>query len=202
MIVHSSSESTVPVDITLGPFASLSYVANFLKPTRASRLQEKWISEIPWEQTEITLFGKRVNIPRMNAWYGDKPYAYSGTRFEARPLPAELDELKREIEKASGLEFNSVLANWYRDGQDCMGWHSDDEASLGKDPQIASVSFGDTRRFVLREKRDRSNKTEVALQHGSLILMLGQTQSLWQHCVPRTRLSSQNRLNLTFRFIV
>jgi len=164
-------------------------------------LLEKWIDEMLWEQSSITMFGKQVKIPRLNAWYGDKPYAYSGTQFEARPMPAELAMLKGKVEKTSGLAFNSVLANWYRNGGDCMGWHSDDEASLGEDPQIASVSLGDTRRFVLRQKSNKSNKHVIELQHGSLMLMLGGTQSLWQHALPRTKKSHDSRLNLTFRYI-
>lgn len=190
-----------PDVITLCSSSSLHYIANFIKAEQATLLLEKWIDEMLWEQSNITLFGKQVKIPRLNTWYGDKPYAYSGTRFEAQPMPAELAMLKEKVEKASGLEFNSVLANWYRNGEDCMGWHSDDEASLGEDPQIASVSLGATRRFILRQKINKSNKHVVELQHGSLMLMLGRTQSLWQHALPRTKKSHDSRVNLTFRYI-
>ena len=187
--------------IELCPSASLQYIPDFIDPSEGTALLNKWIKDMPWEQSEISLFGKRLKIPRLNTWYGDKAYAYSGTRFEARPMTAELTSLKQRIEDTSGLKFNSVLANWYRNGDDCMGWHSDDERSLGPNPQIASLSLGDKRRFVLREKSDKSNKQELVLEHGSLILMLGKTQSLWQHTVPRTKRSQQSRLNLTFRYI-
>jgi len=164
-----------PHIITLCGASSLHYLPNFINTTQATHLLEKWIDELPWEQSNITMFGKQVKIPRLNAWYGDKPYAYSGTQFEAKPMTAEMVMLKELIEKSSGLVFNSVLANWYRSGDDCMGWHSDDEASLGTDPQIASVSLGDARRFVLRQKSNKSNK--------------------------RTKKSHHSRLNLTFRYI-
>jgi len=190
-----------PHIITLCGASSLHYLPNFINNTQATHLLEKWIDELPWEQSNITMFGKQVKIPRLNAWYGDKPYAYSGTQFEAKPMTAEMVMLKELIEKSSGLVFNSVLANWYRNGDDCMGWHSDDEASLGTDPQIASVSLGDARRFVLRQKSNKSNKHEIELQHGSMVLMLGKTQSLWQHALPRTKKSHHSRLNLTFRYI-
>jgi len=188
-------------DIQLGSSASVRLIPNFLNDSQARHLLEQWTDELPWEQSEVSLFGKQLKIPRLNTWYGDKPYAYSGTRFEARPMTTELATLKESVQQISGLDFNSTLINWYRDGQDCMGWHSDDEESLGKDPQIASVSLGDSRRFVLREKNNKTNKHVIELHNGSLLLMLGKTQSLWQHSLPRTKKSKNSRINLTFRYI-
>jgi len=94
-----------------------------------------------------------------------------------------------------------MLLNLYRDGQDTMGWHSDDEKSLGENPQIASVSLGASRKFVLREKNNRKNKHSMVLEDGSLLLMLGETQKLWQHSLPRTKVSMNSRINLTFRLV-
>ena len=188
--------------IELGPTASLVYTTGFIHHTVASQLAELWIDSLDWVQSEISLFGKRVRIPRLNAWYGDQAYAYSGTHFEAKPWTPELLSLKQQVEDASKLSFNSVLINYYRSGQDCMGWHSDDEAILGTHPQIASVSLGDNRRFVLRDKKDHKNKHEISLATGSLLLMLGQTQELWQHSLPRTTKSDRPRINLTFREIL
>jgi len=187
--------------IQLGSLASVRLIPDFLNDSQARHLLDKWTDEMPWEQSEISLFGNQLKIPRLNTWYGDKPYAYSGTRFEARPMTTELAMLKESVQRLSGLEFNSALINWYRDGQDCMGWHSDDEKSLGKDPQIASVSLGDSRRFVLREKNNKTNKHVIELHNGSLLLMLGKTQSFWQHSLPRTKKSENSRVNLTFRYI-
>lgn len=156
--------------------------------------------ELDWVQSEISIFGKRVLIPRLNAWLGDEPYTYSGTRFEARSIPLPLVDVKSRIETVCNQHFNSLLANLYRDGNDCMGWHSDDERSLGKYPQIASLSLGAPRRFVLRKKNEHSTKHEELLEHGSLLLMLGNCQSEWQHSLPRMRRVSQARVNLTFRY--
>ena len=187
--------------ITLGATASLSYRPQFLSTDNTSALLKKWTTELKWEQSKITLFGKTQAVPRLNAWYGDEPYAYSGVRFAANPLTPELADLKTRVEKISNLQFNSVLLNWYRHGQDSMGWHSDDEKCLGDAPQIASISLGDQRRFILREKANHANKVEIPLQDGSLLLMLGETQSLWQHSLPKTRKHKENRVNLTFRLI-
>ena len=187
--------------IALGPTASLHYVPDFISTEESQALVAKWTAELDWVRSEITLFGRKVPIPRLNTWYGDCDYAYSGTRFEARPWTPELSRVRQKVEDYSGLEFNSVLINWYRDGQESMGWHSDNEASLGKGPQIASVSLGECRKFSLREIKDRNNKHTVMLNDGSLLLMLGETQILWQHSLPRTRLPMTNRINLTFRFV-
>jgi len=188
--------------IELSPSASVKYAPRFLNPDTSKTLLEKWKSELDWEQSEIFLFGRTLSIPRLNAWYGDKAYAYSGTQFDAKPLTRELATIKTQVEKASGLLFNSVLINWYRDGQDSMGWHSDDEKSLGENPQIASISFGDSRRFLLRHKKDKSKKYEIVLEDCSLLLMLGNTQSVWQHAVPKTAKPKSDRINLTFRLIL
>ena len=187
--------------ITLGPTASLQYVPDFINSATSRSLIEKWTGELDWVQSEITLFGRKVAIPRLNAWYGDQPYSYSGTKFDAKPFTRELRDIQQKIQDYSGLQFNSVLINWYRDGHDSMGWHSDDEASLGVNPQIASISLGERRKFVLREKKDRTNKHTIMLDGGSLLLMLGETQTLWQHSLPRTRKPLEYRLNLTFRLV-
>lgn len=164
-----------------------------------------------WEQSSIVIAGKTVAIPRLNAWYGDegKSYSYSGTRFEALPWYPELHELKRKVQDTISqfppevdLHVNSALLNLYRDGNDSVGWHSDDEAALGPRPQIASVSLGATRRFLFKHRHDKNQKLEFALASGSLLLMFGDIQKRWRHCVPKTRKSVGERINLTFRQIV
>jgi len=189
-------------EIELGTTASLQYVNNFITHKESRALINLWTEELDWEQSTIQIFGKRVSIPRLNCWYGDHAYTYSGTRFEPKPMPPKLLKIKDRVERFSQLSFNSVLVNWYRDGQDCMGWHSDDEQSLGTHPQIASISLGDPRRFSLREKDNKSNQYKLQLEDGSLLLMLGDTQTLWQHALPKTKTSQHSRLNLTFRKIV
>lgn len=156
---------------------------------------------INWQQSHIKLFGKSVAQPRLTAWHGDKTYSYSGLTLHPAPWNPLLVHLRNELEKLTNTSFNSVLLNWYRDGQDYMGWHSDDEKELGINPTIASVSFGATRRFVLREKSDHQNKIEFELSNGSVLIMQGALQHHWQHVVPKTAKIKESRINLTFRFI-
>ncbi len=191
-----------PTVTQISPTAALHYQSGFISSDDSEQLVKLWEHNLDWVQSTITMFGKKVAIPRLNCWYGDRAYGYSGTHFEAKPWTPELLQLKELIEYRSGLLFNSVLVNWYRDGQDCMGWHSDDESCLGAQPQIASVSLGDPRKFVLRNKKDTSLKHTVTLENGSLLLMLGDTQSQWQHSLPRTVKSQRSRINLTYRLIV
>ena len=149
------------------------------------------------------MFGKWVDQPRLVAWYGDPGarYKYSGLIVEPQSWTNELLTLKAQVEAASECAFNSVLLNWYRDGRDSMGWHSDDERELGLHPTIASVSLGTERRFLLRRKDDHTCKHEFLLKNGSLIVMRGATQHFWQHQVPKSLRVSQGRINLTFRAI-
>ena len=126
----------------------------------------------------------------------------SGARFEPRPWPAALQALRARIDAAAGVAMNSVLANLYRDGRDAMGWHSDDEPELGLRPVIASLSLGGTRRFVFKHRRDPGRKFELPLEHGSLLLMKGDTQADWKHALPRTARPVPARVNLTFRRIL
>ncbi|HNC76938.1 MAG TPA: alpha-ketoglutarate-dependent dioxygenase AlkB, partial [Pseudomonadales bacterium] len=167
-------------------------------------LFEQLNSAIPWRQDEITLFGKRHRLPRLQAWYGDPgaSYRYSGLLLQPTPWQPLLNEIRRQVETLTGLRFNSALANLYRDGNDAMGWHSDDEAELGVDPAIASVSFGASRRFLLRHRRRKDPpRIEILLTDGSLLLMAGPLQTHWHHALPRSRGVSEPRINLTFRLI-
>jgi len=159
--------------------------------------------QVPWEVHRIRMFGRWVDSPRLSCWIGDAGtgYVYSGARFEPRDWPDALAALRPRIDEAAGVAMNSVLANLYRDGRDAMGWHSDDEPELGARPVIASLSLGGTRRFVFRHRRDPALKHELALAHGSLLLMAGPTQRHWQHAVPKESRPTGERLNLTFRWV-
>lgn len=190
------------VEINLNKTALLRYYSGFIPSKECTDLQQRWTDELHWVQSKIKLFGKQRAIPRLNAWYGEKPYSYSGVNFTAKAWTPELLDIKQRIEALTQSQFNSVLANCYRDGQDCMGWHSDDEKSLGENPLIASVSLGATRRFLIRNKSNKTDKHELTLEHGSLLLMLGTTQTDWQHSIPRTKKCQDERINLTFRTIV
>ena len=160
------------------------------------------IDEIPWRQEDITLWGKTHKQPRLISWYGDPgaSYTYSGTRLEAQPWTSLLAEIRKKVEQAAGFEFNSVLLNYYRDGRDSMGFHSDDEPELGPNPVIASLSLGETRRFVMKHRHDKSvPDLRLDLPGGSLLLMRGETQSHWKHGITRTARACGPRVNLTFR---
>ncbi|WP_366918614.1 alpha-ketoglutarate-dependent dioxygenase AlkB [Acaryochloris sp. IP29b_bin.148] len=160
--------------------------------------------EITWRQDSATIFGRRHLLPRLTAWYGDpgKSYRYSGIQMEPLPWTPTLRHIKAAIEPIAQVEFNSVLLNLYRHGQDSMGWHSDDEPELGSNPVIGSVSFGGCRRFLFRHKADRAiPKVELKLTNGSFLLMQGPTQHCWQHHIPKTKQPVEPRINLTFRVI-
>jgi alkylated DNA repair dioxygenase AlkB len=160
--------------------------------------------QIAWEQDRIKIFGKEVLLPRLTAWYGDrdKIYTYSGIEMIPKPWISTLLLLKAKIEPIAGVEFNSVLLNLYRDGNDYVSWHSDDEPELGENPIIGSVSFGETRQFIFRHKYKKDlDKVKVDLNHGSFLLMKGKTQEFWQHYLPKRKKVTQPRINLTFRSI-
>lgn len=158
---------------------------------------------IQWKQQQIKMFGKLIYEPRFVAWYGDQNanYHYSGINLTPNAWTKELMALKVKIEKQCKHNFNSVLLNWYRDGEDYMGWHSDDEKELGKKPVIASVSLGAVRKFQLRKKQNKKEKVELLLENGSLLMMKGNLQHNWQHCLPKQKLVKDPRINLTFREI-
>jgi alkylated DNA repair dioxygenase AlkB len=148
------------------------------------------------------MYGKRINFPRLTAWYGDndKPYSFSGITLNPLVWTKTLLEIKNRIEPKAGVCFNSVLLNLYRDGNDSISWHTDAEPELGKNPVIASVNFGETRNFQLRHIETKE-KIEIELVHGSLLIMQGELQHFWQHQVPKTSKKIKDRINLTFRVI-
>lgn len=159
--------------------------------------------EVPWQQDEIVIFGKRVPQPRLTAWFGDEglEYTYSGITMQPLPWTDTLDAIRARVEGLAAQGFNTVLLNLYRHGKDGVAWHADDEADLGRQPVIASVSLGATRRFQLRRRDDPSVKLEFELHHGDVVIMRGTTQELWQHQVPKTARQVGERINLTFRTI-
>jgi alkylated DNA repair dioxygenase AlkB len=159
------------------------------------------VAETDWRAESITLWGKRFLQPRLSAWQGEKSYTYSGLTLAPLPFSALVQDIRQAAEQATGRSFNSVLLNYYRDGRDSMGMHSDDEAALGPAPAIASVSFGATRTFILRHRRTKQT-LKLALEAGSLLLMAGATQKNWTHGINKTARPLGARINLTFRYIV
>jgi alkylated DNA repair dioxygenase AlkB len=158
---------------------------------------------LPWHQEQLVIFGRERSVPRLVSWHGDPAarYAYSGVLHEPAPWTPALARIRERVQQLAGSKFNSVLANLYRDGRDGMGWHSDDEPELGRNPLIASVSFGATRRFRLRHRRDRTQTHALDLTDGSVLVMGGATQHHWQHSITKTARPVGPRINLTYRQI-
>ena len=183
--------------------ASLLMDPAWLPASRADALLAELREGLDWEVHRIRMFGRLVDSPRLSSWIGDPEasYVYSGIRFEPRPWHPSLLQLRRELQALLGVDFNSVLANRYRDGRDAMGWHSDDERELGVCPVIASISLGATRRFAFKHRREPARKLRLDLAHGSLLVMRGDTQSNYRHALPRTARAVSDRINLTFRRI-
>jgi alkylated DNA repair dioxygenase AlkB len=182
--------------------ADVRYAADAFA-SRAAALFDALHREIPWEQHRLRLFGREVGSPRLSCWIGDEgtAYKYSGTRFEPHAWTPTLASLRDELAERFDLRFNSVLANLYRDGGDSMGWHSDDERELGPEPVIASLSFGAIRRFRFRSRAIKRVALAVDLASGSLLVMRGATQRLYQHDLPKVAHAGA-RINLTFRWIL
>ncbi len=162
---------------------------------------------IPWRQDTIAMYGKKIALPRLSSWHGDsdKPYTYSGITLHPVAWNTALDYLREQLQLLTQERFNSVLLNLYRSGEDHISWHTDDEPELGKNPKIASVNLGESRRFLLRrheKNRQRLEKVELLLSHGSVLIMQGATQHYWQHSVPKQAKVKQPRINLTFRQII
>ncbi len=182
--------------------AEVYFIPKFFNIEESDNYLQELLQTIDWKQEHVKLFGREQQLPRLTAWYGDKGYAYTGLYNAPQPWVPVLLELKEQVERASGQIYNSVLLNLYRTGQDSMGWHSDNEASLGEEPGIASLSFGGERRFRFKHRRRKDLKpVSIALGHGSLLLMQGPTQHHWLHSLPKTSKPVAQRINLTFRNI-
>lgn len=174
------------------------------------RLEEKkdlWfkscLHDLNWETGFIKIFGKTHQIPRLQAWYADNKveYTYSGKKLQRHNWNNLLLEIKEKIENITSFKFNSVLANLYRDGNDSMGLHSDDEKELGKKPVIASLSLGETREIYFKHKNKKLNLI-IPQASGQLIVMHGKTQEYWKHEIKKTKKIKKPRINLTFRNII
>lgn len=179
-----------------GEVLLIKEVESFRKPVLFNLLKE----EIDWKQDEVVMFGKRLIMRRLTAWHGDRPfeYTYSKVSRQALPWTTSLAAIKREVERISGTSFNSCLLNFYHDGNDYMGWHSDDERELDPNAAIASLSLGAERKFAFKHKATKKT-VSVFLENGSLLLMKPPAQAHWQHTLRKSKKVSDERINLTFR---
>jgi len=155
---------------------------------------------LAWEQPTLRLYGRDVKVPRLTSWMGTGAYTYSGRRHEPAPMPPVIAELHAAIERVTGARYNSVLANYYRNGADSVAEHADDEPELGAEPTIASLSLGASRTFAIRNRATRE-RTTITLSHGDLLVMSGRSQLDYLHSVPKTLRHVGPRINLTFRWV-
>ena len=186
--------------ITNGEFI---YFPNFFSKSESDFFLKALSEKVLWKQESMNMYGKKINFPRLTAWYGnnDKPYSFSGITLSPNPWNEEIIAIKNKIEPESNVIFNSVLLNRYRSGSDSISWHTDAEKELGENPVIASANFGETRKFQLRHSITKE-KLEIELKHGSLLIMQGELQHFWQHQVPKSPKPLKERINLTFRVIL
>jgi len=178
-------------------------VEKFLTKDEADKYFNIFLKQISWKQGHIKLFGKDVLIPREQCWIADEgiTYSYSNKPLQRFSWSKELLELRAKIEHFSSHKFNSVLANLYRDGNDSMGWHADDEVELGRNPTIASISLGAERALKVRDNKTKEI-IKIDQKHGSLLIMQKGMQSTTQHSISKTKLDIGARINLTFRNII
>lgn len=190
-----------------GPDLGIAVYRNHIATPQADQYFGELMAAVPWRHDEIVMYGRKVPVPRLEAWYGDHDsnYSYSGIAMHTEPWTPLLSGIRDDMQRLAGgvgtEPFNSVLVNLYRDGNDGVAWHADDEPELGVEPVIASVSLGASRKFQLRRRDDTSERREIELHHGDVVLMFGLTQALWLHQVPKTSRRVGPRINLTFRTI-
>ena len=194
--------SLFPESSTILPFqGDIQYQPTFFSKNEADEYLLALQTEIPWKQEPIVLFGKKIMQPRLTAWLGEKPYTYSGITMQPHPFGTTLMAIKNKVEAFTNCQFNTALLNLYRNGTDSMGWHRDNEKELGPAPMIASISFGAVREFQFRHYQTKDHLTKIPLQHGSLLLMRGLTNTYWEHRIPKTSKPLSQRINITFRII-
>jgi alkylated DNA repair dioxygenase AlkB len=201
-IISSLNNDKIKSGLTKIENGEYLFYSDFFSKAESDLFLQKLKVEIEWKQESMNMYGKQVDFPRLTAWYGDndKPYSFSGITLQPKIWTKELLEIKAKIEPLATVQFNSVLLNRYRSGNDSISWHTDAEKELGQNPVIASVNFGATRKFQLRHINTKE-KLEIKLTNGSLLIMQGELQHYWQHQVPKTSKVVNERINLTFRVI-
>ena len=182
----------------------LSYIPKYLSSEESDTLLTLLFNRTHWQEEYIRVYGNRHKIPRLQCWVGASNfrYQYSGKSITASIWPQNIRDLAHKIEETAQTKFNSTLINLYRNGNDCMGWHSDNEPELGQTPTIASLTLGAERDFALRKVGETKQHSKLRLEHGSLLIMRSGMQTLWQHAVPKRAGINSPRINLTFRYMV
>lgn len=186
------------------PNAELIYVPNFIDKQQSDDYFKIINTQTNWQQNTITIFGKTHKEPRLTALYGNtnQTYGYANIILHPKPFTDTLYDIKTKVETLSNNKFNTLLINLYRNGNDSNGWHADNEKELGKNPVIASVSFGEERPFHFKHRTLKQHRHKLLLQHGSLLLMKGEMQHYWLHQIAKTKKDIKARINLTFRTLL
>ncbi len=181
----------------------VNYYGKPLTRAKADHYLEKLLTTIAWKNDEAVIFGRHIITKRKVAWYGDDNYSYNYSKITRHALKwtKELLELKKLVEGKTGGTYNSCLLNLYHNGDEGMAWHSDDEKTLGENSAIASFSFGAERKFSFKHKQTKET-VSMMLEHGSLLVMKGTTQTHWLHCLPKSKRITTPRVNLTFRTMI
>ena len=200
MSSHQTSLFNETEGLLLNRDGVVEYMPSLFSCKESEELFGELLNTTPWQHDEVILFGQKRVLSRKVAWHGDGDfsYSYSGTSKTASPWSPGLLLVKERVEQRCAHRFNSCLLNLYHDGSEGMGWHSDDERTLGRNPVIASVSFGAERIFKLKHRKSKE-VVSVVLEHGSLLVMKGETQHHWVHTMPKTKKIDAPRINLTFR---
>jgi alkylated DNA repair dioxygenase AlkB len=183
--------------------SELKLVENFYDLPECQRIYSRLLTEQHWPENQYSFGGRRFVLPRLQTWHADDGivYSYSNNLLETRPWTVLLSNIKNRIETFLKLDFNAALVNFYRDGQDYVGWHADDETEMGERPYIASLSFGASRQFAFRRKAG-GQQEQLLLHAGSLLVMQPDFQRHWLHSLPKDNLLSSGRINLTFRKVL
>jgi alkylated DNA repair dioxygenase AlkB len=180
----------------------LIYFPRFFNEDDANCYFNELLTKIDFKQNEVTIFGKVFLTPRLESFHSieNRFYTYSGNKLPSKAFDVTLQNLLEKVELATNSKFNCVLINLYRDGSDGNGWHADNEKELGPNPVIASLSFGTTRRFDLRNKITKE-KFSIDLNSGDLLWMDDRIQNNYKHQIAKTKKVIKPRINLTFRYI-
>ncbi|MGR9115574.1 MAG: alpha-ketoglutarate-dependent dioxygenase AlkB family protein [Gammaproteobacteria bacterium] len=185
------------------PGPEFRVIDGFYDTSDSDALYRRLLHEQNWPDNRYTVAGRRFVLPRLQTWHADPGivYSYSNNLLQTRTWTPLLNAIKVKVEAQLNYSFNSVLVNLYRNGEDYVGWHADDEPELGRQPFIASVTFGAEREFAFRHKRT-SEHGSIILRNGTLLVMEPEFQHQWLHSIPLNHLINQGRINLTFRKVI
>jgi alkylated DNA repair dioxygenase AlkB len=187
----------------MAPCPELEIIEDFYDTAECDRIYRHFLHEHLWPDNRYAVAGRQFTLPRLQTWHADPGirYSYSNNLLQTRPWTPLLSGIRAKIEAFLNFPFNSVLVNLYRNGDDYVGWHSDNEPELGEQPFIASLTFGTERQFEFRHKKSSENG-RILLRSGTLLLMQPAFQHHWLHSIPVDQSVTEGRVNLTFRKVV